>query len=260
MSRYALTVGINDYPDPSARLSGCVNDARDLATLLAGHNYLTTVLLDADATRANIAEALRELVAKARFGDRIVFTNSSHGTWLPDRDGDEADGRDEALCCYDYAAGGLLLDDEMQAIFGELRYGARALVLSDSCHSGTVSRFMATGQFTPAAHSVARFLPPETFYPGLTASRATVLEQAPASTPRRTASLISGCGDLEFSYDAWFGGRPNGAFTRAALDAYTPGMTLAGWYAAIRKRLPSTDYPQTPQLTASAYRRYTKAL
>ena len=34
-----------------------------------------------------------------------------------------------------------------------------------------------------------------------------------AGRPRHAALLMSGCQDLEYSYDARFGDRPNGAFT-----------------------------------------------
>ncbi len=262
--KYALTVGINEYVDPSARLRGCVNDARDWAELLRSQGYATNVLLDAQATQANIVSALARMVALAGFGDRIVFQYSGHGTWVPDRDGDEADGRDEALVCYDYREGGILLDDTLQKIFGNLNYGAGALILSDSCHSGTVSRMVNLRRTPPGAPqplATAKFLSPAEFLDDLPTARAVEMEQKAAGVSRKTASLISGCSDLEFSYDSSFNGRSNGAFTRAAIDAFRPGISLKGWYDEIRRILPNAQYPQAPQLTSSSRRRlYTKAL
>jgi metacaspase-1 len=261
--KYALTVGINEYADPSVRLRGCVNDARDWAQLLRAQGYATNTLLDSQATQANIVSALVRMVALAGFGDRVVFQYSGHGTWLPDRDGDEADGRDEALVCYDYREGGLLLDDTLQKIFGNLKRGAGALILSDSCHSGTVSRMVDLRRTPPGAPmplATAKFLSPAEFLDDLPTARAVEMEQKAAGVPRKSASLISGCADLEFSYDSSFNGRSNGAFTRAAIDAFTPGISLKRWYDDIRRELPNAQYPQAPQLTASAYRRYAKAL
>ena len=61
--------------------------------------------------------------------------------------------------------------------------------------------------------------------------------------------LLSGCKDVEFSYDADFGGRPNGAMTRAAIEELKKNpATPQDWFNGIRKRLPSQQYPQTPQL------------
>ncbi len=255
--KYALCVGINDYPGLDADLRGCVNDARDWEDLLVNHGYTVFTLLDAAANKYNIITELRRLVDTAGWADRIVFTYSGHGTWLPDTDGDEADARDEALVCHDHQLGGLLTDDELQAIFGDLSYGTGALIVSDSCHSGTMTRGLAD---THVVDRHPRFLSPALLLEDMTEERAVAMERLPASTPRRTASLISGCTDLEYSYDAEFKGRPNGAFTYAALQAYEPGINLAAWYARIRGWLPSDSYPQTPQLTASAYRRNVRAL
>lgn len=252
MTKYALCVG-NNYPGTPAQLSGCVNDALDWSELLASSGYQVEFLQE--ATLGETSGRLIDLVGKARFGDRIVFTYSGHGTWVPDRDGDEADRRDEAMCMADYERGGLLLDDTLQQIFERLKYGARALVLSDSCHSGTVSKLLLNG---PPMR--AKFISPINLIEGMTETRAAVLEAKPASTARATASLISGCGDLEYSYDTSFNGRPNGAFTRAAIDAYVPGISLGAWFSLIRRKLPTEDYPQSPQLTTTAYRKYTKAL
>lgn len=252
--KYALCVG-NNYPGTSAQLHGCVNDAHDWAELLLTQGY--EVVVAEEATLQTTVDNLVDLVGRAGYGDRLVFTYSGHGTWIPDRDGDEADGRDEAMVMADYRQGGLLLDDTLQSIFSRLKVGTGALILSDSCHSGTVSRFV--GPTSPPGG--AKFLSPVQFIDGLTQERAVALEEKAASIPRQTSSLISGCGDLEYSYDASFDGRPNGAFSRVAIDTYTPGQSLASWFAAIRKRLPTSFYPQTPQLTsASPYRRYTKAL
>ena len=74
------------------------------------------------------------------------------------------------------------------------------------------------------------------------------------SGPRSAALLLSACRDAEYSYDATFSGRPNGAFTYVALTALAdlpPGATYRDWLRAIRAQLPSQNYPQTPALQAS---------
>ena len=60
--------------------------------------------------------------------------------------------------------------------------------------------------------------------------------------------LVSGCSDSEYCYDAVFGGRPNGAFSYYGMKNIVVGETLRQWYGRITKELPSTSYPQTPQL------------
>ena len=62
---------------------------------------------------------------------------------------------------------------------------------------------------------------------------------------------MAGCQDTEYSYDAWFEGRANGAFSFVALRALAKLAASAkykDWYAAIRKALPSQQYPQSPNL------------
>jgi metacaspase-1 len=277
--RYAVCVG-NNYPGTPYELAGCVNDAHDWATVLDTHGYQVRLMLE--PTRTDLLAVLAATIGRVGWGDRFVFTFSGHGTWVPDTDGDEADRRDEALVAADL---GLITDDEIQRVMARLAHGAGGLILSDSCHSGTVSRFVngdlmrnVAGDYAPPGaplqtrpsgapkEAKARFLPPTAFSPGLSPTRAAELEQLPPSKPRPQANLISGAKDDEYAYDAWFQDasgewRANGAFTRAAVDCYTPGQSLARWYRNIRATLPNVDYPQTPQLTTSSlYRRYAVAL
>ena len=65
--------------------------------------------------------------------------------------------------------------------------------------------------------------------------------------------LLSGCNALEYSYDAFFNGRSNGAMTFFAIQLIRsdPGRTWADLHKALRKLLPSTQYPQCPQLEGS---------
>lgn len=257
MTNYGVVIGTN-YDRTPYQLAGCLNDAVDWATLLSDAGYWVTVLLGGEATYNRIASSIQDAVSKARWGDRIVITYSGHGTWVPDRDGDEADRRDEAWCPDDMQTAGVLTDDVLATLLEAKRAGVGALVLSDSCFSGTVTRLLDTGT------SRVRFLPPALLVRDGDLVRDGELEARVANVSRtytNAASLISGCAEDEVSYDAWFNGRANGAFTRAAIDAYQPGQSLAAWHNAIRDRLPSPDYQQSPQLLpASLYRRYARAL
>jgi metacaspase-1 len=94
-------------------------------------------------TRANLMRALRWLVDGASAGDSLVFHFSGHGVQKLDRDGDEADGYDEALCPVDFedprGGGGVILDDEINAtIVRPLGKGVKLHAIVDTCHSGTI--------------------------------------------------------------------------------------------------------------------------
>jgi hypothetical protein len=248
----SLHVGLN-YPGTSAELSGCVNDAYDFAAMFDDLGYSTTVLLEPPkhVALATIGDCLGGL----GWSDRFVLTWSGHGSYVPDRDGDEADGFDEVLCPSDYTSG-VITDDELHEVLSGVPLGVRRTILSDTCHSGSVNRFAPDIEVNDRC-ATPRFLPPSEFLTRRQLDVALRLEalRVPVLGSRPGALLISGCDDHEYSYDAWFGGRANGAFTRNAIDSFRPSLSMAGWYRAIRERLPSKAYPQTPQLQGRWYQR-----
>src|SRR5688500_369618 len=69
MSKYAVCVGINDYPGTGNDLGGCVNDANDWESALKKRGFATTKLLDKAATKKAISAALVKTIAKAKSGD-----------------------------------------------------------------------------------------------------------------------------------------------------------------------------------------------
>lgn len=256
MANRALCVGINNYPGTNMDLAGCVNDANDWRELLERRGYLVDALLDREATRARIVEALRTVIGQATDTDCLVFTFSGHGSWLPDDDRDEPDARDEMMCPYDVMKEQYLLDDELHDLFNAKTAGARIYMIADSCHSGSVSRYASAPAEPDQAPVKARFLPPYMFARGNRMFERAIDRaiNTPAPTKLRyPAVLFSGCQDTEFSYDTSFNGRPNGALTRVAIDALQDLRitTPRALHDAIRQRLPAPSLPQTPQLFAS---------
>lgn len=261
MARYALCIGINDYPGTGSDLSGCVNDVRDWSAELKSRGFQVRTLLDRAATGEAIRAAIRDTVAKAAKGDLVVIQYSGHGSYVDDVDGDEPDGTDECICPHDIRTRGAITDDELFQLYSAKAPGVRLLVISDSCHSGSVARFapITTPPTTAGARAprrLVRFLPPAVFLKGrhlrnLGAQRA---RRAGSPPGRHAALLMAGCQDTEFSYDAVFKGRPNGAFTFVALrelKKLKAGATYSDWFKAIRKALPSQQYPQSPNLFGS---------
>jgi len=260
----SLHIGINEYPGTGSDLSGCVNDADDWRKTLEKRDFITSSLLNGEAKKSDMIEALSKIISDTGKDDIAVITYSGHGTWVPDEDGDEADGRDEALCPNDIAEGNVLIDDELYDIFSDRKRGARIIFISDSCHSGTVSRvshFMPGVEADEWKFPKIRFLPPEHYLKNNRAllSRARQVEGKSSHGKIRAASvLLAGCKDTEYSYDAWFNGKANGAFTYSALqalDTLDPDATYKDWYTEIRKLLPHIQYPQTPQIVASRYQK-----
>src|SRR5512135_762840 len=119
MTRKALCVGINNFRNyPGNALQGCVNDANAMAALLQKWLGFTAAdivkLTDTQATKVNIINNLKEMVEGAKQGkyNYLVFSLSSHGTQVPDKNNDETDKADEAFCPHDLAAAGNVWDPD----------------------------------------------------------------------------------------------------------------------------------------------------
>ena len=92
------------------------------------------MLLDAQATKANVMAASQKhggLGQGLRSGLPYLglFRNQSHGTQVADKNGDEADGLDEAVCFHDIAEKGgdwdpatIGIDDEFHDLFDLLAH------------------------------------------------------------------------------------------------------------------------------------------
>ncbi|WP_166359554.1 caspase family protein [Pseudomonas akapageensis] len=260
MAKLALCIGINDYPGTENDLTGCVNDAHDWAAELGKRGFTVNLLLDAAATKVAMVTAMVQTIASARSGDLVVFTYSGHGTWVPDLSGDEPDGRDEALCPWDIAQEQALLDDEIEAIFTKRASGVRILLISDSCHSGSVTRG-DDSDLDPGLPR-ARFLPPQVWMP---ADQLGNVAQRPKHLLGGLARsggdlLLAGCTDGQFSWDTRFRDRPNGAFTFYALKTLSRLSATASyqdWMKAISPSyLPTNQLPQDPQLFGSRTARH----
>jgi hypothetical protein len=247
-------------------LTACEFDAHDMAAIAKAAGMKPTVLLTKKATRARALAAVRSACKTLASGDLLFLTYSGHGGQIPDVTGEEDDKLDETWCLYD----GQLIDDEMYLELSRFAAGVRILVLSDSCHSGTVLRAMPPPGSTPAGRS--KMMPPsvgirtyrdhQAFYDKL--QRDVVKASGKAATPdpdtalaqvavskRRIAIanecnasviLISGCQDNQTSMD----GDHNGAFTEQLLRVWNHGKyegNYAKFQAAIKARMPPTQVP-----------------
>lgn len=258
MTKKALCVGINDYPYDGSDLNGCVNDAKAWADLLVdNYGFARTdvrLMLDSEATKANIMAVLRDLVTGSKSGDMLVFTNSSHGTYVEDKNGDE-EMYDEAMCPYD-CADNLIVDDELRDLFTKLQKGVSLTVISDSCFSGTVTRAAVSevfpGMRTPDDRRV-RFLNPALMGRAILENPFKAKPKGKTKYPesKMKDTLLSGCTDREYSYDARIGGEYHGAMTYFALQAIKEAnyqITFQQLHTRLLYLLDEAGYPQHPQL------------
>ncbi len=259
--KLALCVGINNYPGTDSDLSGCVNDANDWAAVFKQYGFSVELLIDEQATKHGILSKIQQMISSCANGDSIAIQYSGHGTYIPDIDGDEDDKTDECLCPYDINDNRPITDDELYDLFSKKEEGVKLVMFSDSCHSGSVIKFKpivtppTISGLNPPQRKV-KFLPPGTFLSKSQMDRLGKLRSFVRHSPpgRHNSLLLSGCQDVEYSYDAVFDNRPNGAFTFVALDCLkrlTADNTYKEWHKAIKTMLPSQQYPQSPNLFGS---------
>lgn len=267
---HSLHIGLNAvsaaaYEGWEGPLSACEFDANDMAAIAKSKGMKSTVLLTKKATRAGVLASMRTAAKTLKTGDLFFLTYSGHGGQVPDVDGDEPDKKDETWCLFD----GQLIDDELYFELSKFKTGVRILVLSDSCHSGTVTRAIPT---PPPPHGLrSKLMPPEvgnrvyaahkTFYDDLqsgiakAAGRAIMDPDAALAQVGAAAHatalvgnfnpavvLISGCQDNQTSMD----GDHNGAFTGQLLSVWNHGKFTGNYdsfHARIRAGLPGSQSP-----------------
>jgi hypothetical protein len=150
--RYALLVGIDDYPGTESDLPSSVDDVEVFRQMLvdqlgfAESNIVS--ITDQEAFRDHVIHAFERHLGQAGPNGAAVFYYSGHGTQLDENLGSdvEPDGKDEALYIWgnDFR-GSALVDEEIGALADRLATD-RVLVVLDACHSGTGTRG-AGGQY-----------------------------------------------------------------------------------------------------------------
>jgi hypothetical protein len=266
----SIHIGLNavdprHYAGWSGDLLACEFDAKDMAAIAHAAGMTSTVLLTKEATRASVLAAVRAASKTLQAGDLLFVTYSGHGGQIDDVSGEEEDKKDETWCLYD----GELIDDEVFLELSRIAVGVRVLVLSDSCHSGTVIRARVP-EGSPAGRS--KMMPPpvamrtyhehQAFYDKLQRDVAEAAGKASVPTPdsalarvavskrltaianecKASVILISGCQDNQTSMD----GDHNGAFTEQLLRIWNHGAfkgNYAKFHAAIKARMPRTQVP-----------------
>jgi hypothetical protein len=245
----SIHVGLNAV-DPSAyggwdgRLAGCINDAQALRAIAESRGFTPTVLLDGQATALGVTRAIARAAQELAAGDTLLLTYSGHGGQVPDVNGDEPDGRDETWVLYDR----MLVDDELYQLWSQFQADVRILMLSDSCHSGTVARDPAYQQRDTGDAPVYRAIPPEIqelAYQQHTAVYDTAQWIAGSGDHAPIAAsiiLISGCQDNQLAAD----GKANGLFTETLLQVWNGGRFTGGHYKLwkeIVRGMPATQSP-----------------
>lgn len=265
MAKRAVLIGINRYQVPGADLRGCVNDVKNLSSVLTRFYGFPkrniTALTDYRATKKAMEAAIQRLIAKSRRGDVLLLHYSGHGSNIPDNNGDEADKRDEILCPTNLDWRDPFRDDWLRTEIDKLPAGVSLTVLMDCCHSGTNTRALPR----PDAPRIERFLPCPLDLMASESGRA-LRGEVRGSLHRETRGggrkrdvvhaeipelLITGCRDTQTSADAYLGGSYNGALTYnlcAVLKEAKGKITYRDLHERTLQKLRRGRFEQVPQL------------
>jgi metacaspase-1 len=244
----------NHYDGWDGALAACEFDARDMEAIAKRSGFATRTLMTAEATADAVLTAISDAADELSAGDLFFCSYSGHGGQVPDRNDErEADRSDETWVAYDRQ----IVDDELYVQWGRFAPGVRIFVVSDSCHSGSVTRRIddqdvpdpvSTRDKAAAESPRYRAMPRDVMIATYRTSadmydeiqrRVPGAEQA---DPKATVLLISGCRDDQLSLD----GFSNGLFTENLLAVWNDGAWEGGYpefRETIRARMPDRQQP-----------------
>lgn len=248
----SLHIGLNRIDSnvygTDGALAGCHNDARAMQHIASSLGYKTSVLLDENASAGNVIKLVTDAARALSAGDIFLLTYAGHGSQIKDITSDEDDGLDETWVFYDR----MLIDDELFNLWSQFKAGVRILVVSDSCHSGTIVRAMYERLLTGDGGCTAgpyRLLDPniaQVVFDRMASCYEPIKYSMRGDKASIVASviLLSGCQDNQLSGD----GAGNGLFTSRLLEVWDDG-NFSGDYgdfiSSIKKKMP---FSQTPNL------------
>lgn len=233
-TKRALLVGINDYNAPirdgraklgsSGRvipdLQACTNDVVAMRAALTAHWGFKVVdrdvLVDQQASRKAIMDALDRLATESGPGDVVFFYYSGHGSRIENPDSDEQDKMDETLVPADAVLGvNDIRDKELavkfNAILAAITSSGNLTVILDSCHSGSGTRDPELGSWNKQA-SPGKWVGP--------------IPKGPAAAPWENGALvISAARDDEEALEDRRRQPYRGAFSGALMDVMNEKQT-----------------------------------
>ena len=244
MSAKAVLFGI-DYLNTEGELRGCANDVKNMSKYLKdGLDYNEVkVYTEQDTpdkvTGYSIVRILYKLAIEShtKYLDKAFIHFSGHGIGITDKNNDEKDGKDEAICPVDYQKVGVITDDLIKKILKYFNPKTKVTCVFDCCHSGTIGDLK---------------------YKLSDKNKVTVSNSQEAC--KSNIVMISGCKDNQTSADAFnVSGKKqySGAMTSCLLECIKYRRIIQGDVNAVtlvndvRKLLIDKGFKQIPIITSS---------
>ncbi len=240
----SIHIGLN-HVDPAAYdgvwtgpLVGAVQDAQDMDAIAVSQGFQTTLLLQEAATRTAVTQAIYQASTVLVAGDILLVSYAGHGGIVRDVSCDEADNQDETWCLYD----GHLVDDELYLLWHSFVAGVRILVLSDSCHSGTITR---------ASIGMPRAMPKEVALATWQKQRDSYLNRVcgdeSTATLQATVRMMAASAEGDLAYDGIYDGTPNGFFTSKLKQVWNEGAFCGNYTQFFNQLYDAMHCFQPPQ-------------
>lgn len=219
-SRYAICMGLTAV-DPKRNhgwdgdCPGADVDRKTMTALCRQEGIIAQTLDNSECTAYGFETMMTRMRNKLIAGDLLVITYSGHGGQVRDLNGDEDDGYDETFCFWD----GQYTDDRLREQLSKLPVGVRVLLITDSCHSGTMSR-SRNG---------------DAYHKPITLARSGV------DSLGVELIHIAGCSEDKYSY-GWHDG---GKLTKALNKVHrSRTMNCGEWFYAAKKHMPKYQVPE----------------
>ena len=133
---YAIVIGVDNYPSPLPTLLTAVKDAKAIGALLTqSYGFQVTLLIDKDATRANILNAISRFRDTLNENDSLLIYYAGHG--YSDRPADKAYWLPVDADSI-YSPNRIIADDLTTDV--KVQNARHVLVISDSCYAGDLTR------------------------------------------------------------------------------------------------------------------------
>ena len=156
--KYAIVIGINDYPGTGSDLQYTVADAREMTNVTLNTYKFDNVieLTNTNATRTAIYEAINTIKGVAESGDEVVFFFSGHGA-KGKADDDDKNNVDQSIVVQEVVQGTLqfafIWDGELVQWFSGFQT-SRIIFVFDSCLAGGMAVLKAPGRVVCMASTI----------------------------------------------------------------------------------------------------------
>lgn len=225
MSIYALHTATN-YRGTMNALRGCINDWKNMLQLddyleIPQENRIS--LVGANFKREMAVQAVDHFSSLMESGDILIGSNSSHGTYIIDEDGDEYDKRDEAIVDNDC---NLILDDDIYLGLKKFKEDTLVFAWLDNCHAGTMDRAFQRQNWHLTASDI-----------------------------KCNVVLLLGCAEDAYSADAYIGGQYQGALTTYSLKVIRDAnydLTYRELLEKTNEALRKNNYEQVAKMAISS--------